>query len=339
MTLHKIINTEFETIGSATCDELASPSCGRMAFRSRDKEGFLDLESNIVIEAQYEGVTDFWRESGLSKVMCKREGHHIYGLIDISGRVVLEPRFRDMSDPHEGLIAVLNSNSDNLRGYMTVTGQVVIPPTFRTAEKFSCGLAPAATPSDWENDELYFIDHAGKKALGPFQHGTDYVKASFRDDGITCVVDCCIGKRVLTDTRGRVVATGWGNFKINDYAGGIVEVYEEINESTFRVGYTNVNGDFIVPPQCDEPGVFTGDYILAKINGFWTLYDIRGRQITDMQFDNSDDVTLPTCAILVFAETQKNGDKKWRYLNLVTGKLSPLYETAQPFSEGFAVVT
>ena len=61
-----------------------------------------------------------------------------YGFIDSKGQVVIEPKFRALSEFSEGLAAARISGS---YGYINHTGAFVIQPYFDYATPFSDGLA------------------------------------------------------------------------------------------------------------------------------------------------------------------------------------------------------
>ena len=82
------------------------------------------------------------------------------GFIDRTGRVVIEPRFRETSGFSEGLAAVkiIGSDGEYAWGYIDRTGRFAITPQFREARPFAGGLA-RVTAADGKSR---LIDAGGK---------------------------------------------------------------------------------------------------------------------------------------------------------------------------------
>ncbi len=83
-----------------------------------------------------------------------------FGFIDKTGKIVMEPQFRDAKDFSEGLTAVMNS--DRKWGFIDKTGKVVIPFQFEDAYSFSEGLACVLT-----RGLFGFIDKSGNVVIKP----------------------------------------------------------------------------------------------------------------------------------------------------------------------------
>ena len=62
----------------------------------------------------------------------------LWGYIDKNGDMVIEPRFHDAWDFHEGLAAI---KIDWARGYIDKAGNIVIEPQFQYAGPFTDGKA------------------------------------------------------------------------------------------------------------------------------------------------------------------------------------------------------
>ena len=82
------------------------------------------------------------------------------GFIDRTGKVVIEPMFRETSGFSEGLAAVkiIGSDGQYVWGYIDRAGRFVIAPQFREAHPFAGGLAQVATTED----KKQLIDGTGK---------------------------------------------------------------------------------------------------------------------------------------------------------------------------------
>lgn len=82
------------------------------------------------------------------------------GFIDKTGRVVIEPLFRETSGFSEGRAAVkiIGSDGQYVWGYIDRAGRLAIAPQFREAQPFAGGLAQVATT----DGRKQLIDGTGK---------------------------------------------------------------------------------------------------------------------------------------------------------------------------------
>src|SRR4051812_14853451 len=83
-----------------------------------------------------------------------------WGYIDVSGKIVIEPRFAWAEEFSEGLAAF--ENEDGKHGYIDETGKVVIEPVFDNWTEFSEGLAAVSVNFEWG-----YIDKTGKWVIQP----------------------------------------------------------------------------------------------------------------------------------------------------------------------------
>ena len=131
------------------------------------KTGFRDLDGNIAIKAIYESAEMF--SEGHSAVEIDGK----WGLINESGKYVIEPQFDFLGGLHNGLISF---RQNDLTGFMNVNGKVIIEPKFHWVDEFSEGLCAVST--DWQTDEprLYgYIDTTGTLAIDfKFQHAQKF---------------------------------------------------------------------------------------------------------------------------------------------------------------------
>ena len=118
-----------------------------------------------------------------------------WGIIDQTGKFVVEPKFEELWNFDEGGLAL--AKSDGRWGYIDKSGEFVIEPKFQFAKNFAKnGLAPARVN---ENDPIGFIDRTGKYVIEP---KFDKV-GSFGDDGLAIVV--VNGKQGFIDESGKII--------------------------------------------------------------------------------------------------------------------------------------
>ncbi len=85
--------------------------------------------------------------------------NYLWGYVDHTGNLVIEPRFHDASDFSEGLAAV---RVDWARGYIDTTGRYVIEPQYEKASAFHDGVAEVTA-----NGCKIYINRHGEAVSAP----------------------------------------------------------------------------------------------------------------------------------------------------------------------------
>jgi hypothetical protein len=121
--LFTVNNAQFPDLGYASCptDFVELDDDYILPFQSlTGKKGFIDMEGNKVIQAQYDSVVSYFAEEGIAQVS---KGGYI-GFIDQEGQEVVEFEYtRIAMAPKNGLIGV---RKDGLYGFIDYEGNVVI---------------------------------------------------------------------------------------------------------------------------------------------------------------------------------------------------------------------
>jgi hypothetical protein len=165
-------------------DELVSANIGR-------KYGFKDRSGKIVIEPQFtDSVHGF--SDGVAVVSVGEKDEKKFGIINKKGKWVLQPSYKSMGKPYDGMV---NVDVGNKCGYVNTKGEVVIAAQFTKCWRFSEGMA-AVWPGGKSN--VGYIDKTGKMVIGPnFDLGGEF------SDGLATVrVD---GKYGYIDKQGEYV--------------------------------------------------------------------------------------------------------------------------------------
>jgi hypothetical protein len=112
-----------------------------MNLKSREEKwGFIDLSGKIIIEQKYGYVFPF--SNGLAIVKKQAYPHGGLKLINIKNEVQHELNYIDIFPFQEELACVLqNVNGKKLWGFIDKTNQVVIEPQFDLPANFNNGLA------------------------------------------------------------------------------------------------------------------------------------------------------------------------------------------------------
>lgn len=117
--------------------------------------GMVDRSGRWVIEPRFEALTNFSDGVALGRTP---ENPQTYEVVDVQGRTVFSTE-RDLENFSEGLAIFISR--DGLRGFIDKTGSVVIPAQFFAANAFSDGLARVSR-LDAQGDIYHgFIDKSG----------------------------------------------------------------------------------------------------------------------------------------------------------------------------------
>lgn len=126
----------------------------------RDKEGdeirkygFVDPKGTLLAGRMFDGVYDF--STGLAKV---KDGN-LYGYIDITGKIIIEPKFKKAGPFMDNRAAA--SLNGKTYGYIDRTGEWKIKPQFEEAENFAEGGDPANYAVVKKNGKWGIIDLDG----------------------------------------------------------------------------------------------------------------------------------------------------------------------------------
>ena len=158
------------------------------------------------------------------KVISRGEGrkkfmHRRMGFKDLSGKVVIPPRFDDVGYFSEGLAPVRIGEK---WGYIDKTGKIVIPPRYTHAHSFWEGLAAVNMGTKWGYGRWGFIDKMGKMVIPP-----QYDDAGNFSEGLAGVaVD---GKYGFIDQAGKMVIRPQYDY-IESFSRGVASVGQEEGE-------------------------------------------------------------------------------------------------------------
>jgi len=165
----------------------------------RRKYGFIDRSGKVVIQPVYDRVEELASSSAkdFAKVVAfKVKSGDKWGLV--SGNIIIEPAFSEISPFHEGLaVASADTSRKKKFGYIDTKGKWVIPPQYEGANDFSHGLA-AVRKGELIGGKWGYIDATGKMVIAPqFRYAYDFL-------GDIALVQR-ENKKAIIDRTGRVV--------------------------------------------------------------------------------------------------------------------------------------
>ena len=295
--------------------DFASPhSEGLAAVRRDGRVGCVDRAGRWVIP-----LGAFESLGGFREKLCSAERDGKRGFIDRTGHWVIPPTFNFCYSFQEGLS---KTEAGGRLGYIDGRGEWVIPPRFEFAENFIGGFAVVRDPDEF--DDMWYLDRAGRMALGPF-------------GGISAFSE---GWGAVADERGCRFIDATGNTILRlppqVYARRFREglaAAEDHTRSERRMGYIDRQGEWVIPPQFDFTSAFVNGLATVEVADEKGLIDKAGRYVVPLQaFRKLDD---PYEGRIAFAKPGELGgymDERGRVV------INPAYRLTNSFSEGLAAV-
>lgn len=246
-------------------------SDGRAAIMPNKLWGFIDTNGDLVIEAKYSEMTDFYGGYAAVKrdkeffVIDKQGNETPIDIVDIKG----------VKHFSEGLAPYYDSNK--LYGLIDTQGNVVVPAQFASVGYFCDGLAWAK-----ENfGKIGYINKKGEWAVQPqFTMAYDFDKSSGRarvkgDDGWVYVNKD--GETISMDN-----TDIWGDFHEGLSKGRVGEL----------MGFYNANMEYEIEPQFENVRDFKNGHAAVRKNFKWGIIDKKGNWVIIPIFDGIRDVEL-----------------------------------------------
>lgn len=213
---------------------------GLLKFDKDNKFGFVDTNGNIVIEPQFDDISEF--SEGLAAVKL----NNYWGYINKSGKIVIKCRFEKAKDFKQGLAPVKVFGQ---WGFIDKKGKLVIKGQYRLAYCFSDGLAAVA----YEKTGIGYINKKGKLIIGcKYSYGGDFkkglAKVGFKEkDGIV-------------DKKGRIIVKHEYD-RIESFSEGLAVV-----QNGTKYGYIDKHGNTVMRPHYEKAYSFKDGLALVYIS-------------------------------------------------------------------------
>ena len=290
---------------------IAAASCDRqkkanevIVYSTGGTFGLIDMTGTLIVEPQFDGLDSF--SEGLACVEIDGK----YGFIDKTGKIVVEPQFDWVGEFSDGLARV---ELDGKCGFIDKTGKMVIELQFDDADSFSDGLARV------ELDGKYgFIDKTGKMVVGPrFDWVDDF------SEGMSVVT--LDGKVGFADKSGRLIIPQF------DGAYGFSEGLACV-EIDGKYGFIDKTGKMVIEPRFDLASSFSNALASVGLDGKYGIIDRTGKMVIEPQFDDAEVLSNGIVRVVLAG--------KYGFVDK-TGKMviEPQFDWAEDFSEDMSVVT
>lgn len=348
-------------------------------FAETSKYGFIDKQGNMVIPAEFDYASSFRNGYSLVFMGSMDSNGYPesgkYGFINLKGEYISSIQWDDAHDFSESGMAVVRKN--NKCGVIDTSGKIVLEPTYDYISFFGEGYAYVFNGSldkynSPDKGTYGFIDAAGKLISDMQWDGAD----TFHE-GFASVIKN--GKTGCIDTAGKVVVKPQYDY-IGDFSGGRALVFngkltDYGSPDDGQYGFIDTAGKIISKIQWEDASPFEKDLAAVKADGKWGFIDREGNIVVEPRYDAADSFkggrarvfigTLssngyPHEGIYSFIDTTGKlvGTKAWDYAGTYSegyadiglrGKrgfinqqgdvvISPAYDFVYPFIEGHAVV-
>jgi hypothetical protein len=200
--------------------------------------------------------------------------NRIYGLIDKSGKVLVEPRFIDdlFFSFNEGLAPCREYKGNDKYGYINKKGQFAINPQFDYVFNFSEGVAKVRNGKNFG-----FIDKKGTVVKKP--ENIIVVSEGFKEGMAGVNIN---GKYGFINRWGKVVIKPEFD-SVQDFSEGLAVV--SINGKS---GFINKAGETVIKTDYDSAKNFNDGLAMVQINDKWGYIDKSGKIVINPIFSRAD---------------------------------------------------
>lgn len=255
--------------------------------------------------------------------------------IDASVDVIDYPVRAKGSDPFWRL------QRKTLWGFMDRTGRIVIEPRFAYVRDFMSGLALACVPSPSSSElPCGYIDHAGDFVIPPRFKPVGWVDTPAFTDGVAAIGTD--DGAVIIDRNGKILTASpffWihrfseGLASVRIAKPGVVGTPGSVGPELQLFGFIDTTGRIVVEPIYRSSLHFQDGLAGMSIQqGGWGFVDARGRVVIDFTFA---EVTSFSDGV---ATVKDRASKKWGVIDKLGRPLRPFNLIwASPFANGFAI--
>jgi len=293
--------------------------------------GYIDRTGKVVIEPKFDGA-DYFSE-GLAPIKSGFGEATKYGFIDKTGKIVIEPRFREVQGFSDGLAAV--SVVEERWGYIDETGKFVIQPRKWWPGDFRNGRARMVVDTDAYSAELLCIDKTGNVIVREPVPG----EGSQSFGAISPTGKLRIDKKALPCL---------------DFHEGLAAVPN--TDEYARIAYVNEQGKVVIPPKFRCAQDFSEGLAAVQLtdeSGFealgWGYIDKNAKMVIELECDQAESFSDGLALVRTYGEQEQvdtvDGDSWARseYYKFIdkTGKTAidlSKYHYAESFRDGLARV-
>jgi hypothetical protein len=298
------------------CSAIYNFSEGMAGFKAKSKElyGFIDINGNKVIPAEYTGFSGF--KEGISRVSQTINGKTKYGYINTKGEILVPFDEYKISGVFSDGMAVIKK--DSIYYFMDKDGKLLnLPRKYDALTDFKSGFALGTVTNKNGPNSYYYINtnlqeafNINAKSAWPIWEDAAIIN---RDSVYEMI-----------NTKGETVKTLVGIDFLKFTKEGKLAVRENK-----KWGFINTKGDMIIKPQYDSCDSYNEGYAKVQVGDKWGIIDKNGNSVIKPIYKN---ITPGENGIFVFY------DDAWGIIDKTGKILSPsIFNTITSFEKNRAL--
>lgn len=264
-----------------------------LCLKYRGKWGAINSKGKLAVPFEYNSLVDFENDYAIGKASNKyyvihktgatkeihvdkittfkhfseglapvEIGEKMFGFVDTSGILVIEPQFFNAGYFNEGIVWV--ETQDRLMGCINKEGQWIVKPEFNGIGDFNGGFAWVRT----QDYKTGFVNMKGELVIEPqFVRAYNFDKES----GLALVKNN--DEWIYCDTLGNLY-----NFNLNQRLYSFSEGLA-IARKDDLIGFINNKGEWIIAPQFETARGFQNGIAKVEKDGKWGLIDKEGNWV------------------------------------------------------------
>ncbi len=255
------------------CSAIYNFSEGMAGYKSKSKDlyGFIDINGNKVIAADYTGFSGF--KEGISRVTQNINGKTKYGYIDTKGQILIP--FEEYQSAGAFIDGLALIKKDSIYYYLDKKGKLLeLPRKYDALTDFKSGFALGTINAINGPNTYYYINTSLKEA---FSISTKAAWSFWEDAAIINRG----GVYEMLNTKGETIKKLDGVDFLKFTREGKLAVRENK-----KWGFVNTKGDMVIKPQFDSCDSFNKGYAKVKAGDKWGIIDNNGNTIIKPAYKN-----------------------------------------------------
>lgn len=257
---------------------------GTCIVKSNGKYGVINMKGKEIIPCTHERIYDC--SDGMFLFYTKDENYNYwYGFLDKTGKVAVEPQYKDAEGFSDGLALVKKDAKDSWvddHAFINKKGEIVVDfKTYTRMKSFSDGLAAVNIDND-DKDVWGYINTKGEVVIAPTY---DYTYPF--SDGVAIVGKN--DKEFLIDKKGEVAFIPGKDMEFLEetFSEGLMPVAKG-NSLKAKCGFINTKGEEVLPFEYDyAEGFIDGEAYVIKDFKFLVI-DKKGEVLEEEILDVDD---------------------------------------------------
>ena len=300
------------------CSAIYNFSEGMAGFKAKSKElyGFIDINGNKVIPADYTGFSGF--KEGISRVSQTINGKTKYGYINPKGQILIPFEEYKIAGVFSDELAVIKKDSTYY--YLDKNGKLLnLPRQYDVLTDFKSGFSLGTVNNKNGDNTYYYINTSLREVFSITAKGAWPIwedAAIINRDSVYEMIN----------TKGETVKRLAGINFLKFTNEGKLAVREKENN---KWGFINTKGEMVIKPLYDSCDSYNDGYAKVQVDGKWGLIDKSGNTVIKPAYKN---ITPGENGIFVFF------DEGWGIIDKTGKILSPaIFNTITSFEKNRAL--